>query len=68
MSGEEQRAAVEEAVAAVNRDRSSYEQIKRFEILPRDFSMEENEITVTLKLRRKVCAEHFADELAALYA
>ena len=44
------------------------EQIKRFVILPRDFSQEEGEVTPTLKLRRRVIHEHFADEIEQLYA
>jgi long-chain acyl-CoA synthetase len=65
-------AQIEEAVAAaveeVNRERARYEQIKRFRILPRDFSAEHDEVTPTLKLRRKVILEHFAAEVEALYA
>jgi long-chain acyl-CoA synthetase len=67
MSDEEKHATVQEAVDAVNRDRSRYEQIKRFTILPRDFSMDEGEITPTLKLKRKVVMDHFARELDSLY-
>jgi long-chain acyl-CoA synthetase len=62
------RAAVQEAVDAVNAQRTRYEQIKRFRILPRDFSAEHDEVTPTLKLRRKVILEHFAAEVEALYA
>ena len=51
----------------VNRDRSRYEQIKRFAILERDFDMERGEVTPTLKLRRRVVLEHFADEVEDLY-
>ena len=60
--------AVQKAVEAVNTDRSRFEQIKRFRILPRDFSIEHDEVTPTLKLRRKVILEHFADDVEALYA
>jgi long-chain acyl-CoA synthetase len=67
LSHDEVRAAVERAVAAVNDGRSRYEQIRRFRILPREFTLEQDEMTPTLKLRRKVIVEHFADELAALY-
>jgi len=67
MTEAEKRAAVDEAVEAANRDRSRYEQIRRWAILPRDFSQEEDEITPTLKLKRKVILEHFAPELASLY-
>ena len=55
-------------VDEVNRDRVRVEQIKRFAILPRDFSQEEGELTPTLKLRRKVVHEHFAAEIEQLYA
>jgi long-chain acyl-CoA synthetase len=59
---------VQELVDDVNRDRMRVEQIKRFVILPRDFSQEEGEVTPTLKLRRRVIHEHFADEIERLYA
>ena len=61
-------AAVGRAVDAVNEGRSRYEQIKRFRILPRDFSLEHDELTPTLKIRRKVILEHFAEDVEALYA
>jgi long-chain acyl-CoA synthetase len=61
-------ALVQSIVDDVNRDRTRFEQIKRFKVLPRDFLLEEGEITPTLKLRRRVCVEHFADEVDALYA
>jgi len=52
----------------VNRERSRYEQVKRFALLPRDFTMEHGEITPTLKLRRRAVVEHFDAEIEALYA
>jgi long-chain acyl-CoA synthetase len=58
---------VEGLVERVNADHSRFEQIKRFAILPRDFSMAEDEVTPTLKLRRKICMEHFAAEIETLY-
>jgi long-chain acyl-CoA synthetase len=61
------QAVVQEIVDDVNRDRVRVEQIKRFVILPRDFSQEEGELTPTLKLRRKVVHEHFAAEIEQLY-
>jgi long-chain acyl-CoA synthetase len=64
---EELEPPVQEIVDSVNRDRSRYEQIKRFAILPRDFSAEEGEITPTLKLKRRVCEQHFAAEIERLY-
>jgi len=51
----------------VNRDRSRYEQLKRFAVLERDFEMDRGELTPTLKLRRRVVLDHFADEVEGLY-
>ena len=59
---------VQELVDGVNRDRVRVEQIKRFAILPRDFSQEEGELTPTLKLRRRVVHDHFSEEIERLYA
>jgi len=72
LTEETEREGVEERmqviVDEVNRDLSRYEQIKRFTILPRDFSAEEGEVTPTLKLKRRVCQEHFAAEIEGLYS
>jgi long-chain acyl-CoA synthetase len=64
--------AVEEAVAAavesVNAQFSRAEGIKRWRILPRDFLMEAEEITPTLKVRRRAIVEKFASDIDDLYA
>ena len=57
---EQVHALVQGVVDDVNADRSRYEQIKRFAVLPRDFTMDDGEITPTLKLKRRVVQEHFA--------
>ena len=49
-------ARVQAVVDDVNADRSRFEQIKRFAILPRDFTAEDDEVTPTLKLKRRVVA------------
>jgi long-chain acyl-CoA synthetase len=67
-SGRDAQALVQELVDAVNGDRVRVEQIKRFSILPRDFTQEAGELTPTLKLRRRVVQEHFGDEIEKLYA
>jgi long-chain acyl-CoA synthetase len=59
---------VQEVVERVNSERSRFEQIKRFAVLPRDFSPEHDEVTPTLKLRRRICEQHFAGEIERLYA
>jgi len=67
-TGRDPQELVQEIVDTVNRDRVRVEQIKKFAILPRDFSQEEGEVTPTLKLRRRIVHEHFADEIENLYA
>ncbi len=62
------RELIQGVVDDVNAERSRYEQIKRFTILPRDFSMDSGELTPTLKLKRRVVVERFATELDELYA
>ncbi|MCO5546649.1 hypothetical protein L7F22_000083 [Adiantum nelumboides] len=57
-------AAVEEANQAVSRA----EQIRKFTILPRDFSEAGGEITPTMKVKRKVVVESYSGEIEALYA
>lgn len=44
-----------------------YEQVKRFLLLPRPFSLEQGELTNTLKIRRDVVAKHYADEIERMY-
>jgi long-chain acyl-CoA synthetase len=66
-AGRDRQQLVQELVDEVNRDRTRVEQIKRFVILPREFSQEQGEVTPTLKLRRTVIHEHFADEIEKLY-
>jgi long-chain acyl-CoA synthetase len=67
MSTEQIHAGVAHAVDAVNAERSRFEQIKRFIVVGREFTLEYEEVTPTLKLRRKVIAEHFGHELDELY-
>ena len=61
-------ALVQGIVDGVNRERSNYEQIKKFVILPRDFTMEQDEVTPTLKLKRRAIMKNFADAVDGLYA
>ena len=59
---------VQQAVDDVNRELSRFEQVKRFAVVPREFSAEEGEVTPTLKLKRRVIEERFAEEIERLYA
>jgi long-chain acyl-CoA synthetase len=68
MTEEQVAAEVQAAIDAVNAERSRFEQIKRFTILPREFTLDHDEVTPTLKLKRKVILENFAAEADELYA
>jgi long-chain acyl-CoA synthetase len=62
------RAEVQEAVDEVNSHVGPVEQIKRFEILDHDLSQETGELTPTLKVKRNVVHEKFADVVDRVYA
>jgi long-chain acyl-CoA synthetase len=62
------RAIVEAAVATANSRLSRIEQIKRFRILPVDWQPAGDELTPTMKLKRKPIAEKYAGVIDALYA
>ena len=68
MGQEQAEGAVRELVVAANRQLGDFERVRRHAILPREFSAELGEVTPTLKLRRRVCETHFADEIERLYA
>jgi long-chain acyl-CoA synthetase len=61
------RQLLQGVVDGANAERSRFEQVKRFAILPRDFTMADGEITPTLKLRRRAVIDHFEAEIEALY-
>jgi long-chain acyl-CoA synthetase len=61
-------AEVELAVKDANQAVSHAESIRKFRILPVDFTEDTGELTPTLKVKRKVVAEKFAGDIDALYA
>jgi long-chain acyl-CoA synthetase len=58
---------VQEAVDKVNATLPSYETIKRFTVLDRDFSQESGELTPTLKVKRKACTQKYKAQIDAMY-
>lgn len=62
------RRMLTERINTLQQGLTHYEQVKRFTLLPRAFSMEQGEITNTLKIKRAVVYEHFAAEIDAMYA
>jgi long-chain acyl-CoA synthetase len=61
------RRLVDEHIAAVNARLAPYETIKRFAILPRDFTEAAGELTPTLKIRRREITRKHRDLLDSLY-
>jgi long-subunit acyl-CoA synthetase (AMP-forming) len=61
-------AAVQEAVDQANGRLARVEQIKRFHIVPRDWLAGGDELTPTMKLKRKPIAEKYARDIEAMYA
>ncbi len=59
---------VRQAVARVNRQLAGFEQIRKFRILERDFSIEYGELTPTMKLRRGRVLENLQQVIRELYA
>jgi long-chain acyl-CoA synthetase len=62
------RARIQQAVDALNARQASYSSIKKFAVLPRDFTQETGELTPTLKVKRKVVTQKHKDLLDGFYA
>jgi long-chain acyl-CoA synthetase len=68
LAGSEQvLAEVQLAVDAVNQRLARIEQVKRFEVLPVEWTAESEELTPTLKLRRRIIHAKYAERIDALY-
>jgi long-subunit acyl-CoA synthetase (AMP-forming) len=61
------RAAVQAAVDKGNEELARVEQVKKFTILPGDWAPGGDELTPTMKLKRKPIAEKYAGEIEAMY-
>jgi long-chain acyl-CoA synthetase len=67
-SNEQVQASVQEAVEAANEKLSRVEQIKKFKVLPTDWQPGGDELTPTMKLKRKPIAEKYESEIEELYS
>jgi len=61
-------AEIQQAVDECNRHVSQVEGVKRFTILAADWTPETDELTPTLKLKRRVISQKFADQIEDMYA
>ena len=62
------QARVQQAIDALNARQPSYATIKRFAIVPNDFTQATGELTPTLKVKRKVVTQRYKAVLDAFYA
>ncbi len=60
-------AEMQKIVSRVNKQLAPFEQVKRFRILHREFTIEHGEVTATMKVRRKQVLQNFGAELDSLY-
>ena len=58
---------MKERIDTLQQQLAHYEQIKRFTLLPHHFSMENGELTNTLKLRRPVICKNYKDEIDKMF-
>ncbi|MFH1177795.1 MAG: AMP-binding protein, partial [Acidobacteriota bacterium] len=64
---EEAAALFAQAVQGINRELAVHERIRRFTVLKREFSLEEGELTPTMKVRRRVIGERYRDQIEGMY-
>ena len=58
----------EKVVAEIQKEFASYEKIKKFRLLPEEFTIENGEITPTLKIKRRVVMEKLSELIEGMYA
>ncbi|MEF1216779.1 long-chain fatty acid--CoA ligase, partial [Photobacterium damselae] len=58
---------IEKRVADLQKDLARFEQVKKFTLLPKAFSMDHGELTPTQKLRRKVIQDRYHQEIERMY-
>jgi long-chain acyl-CoA synthetase len=56
-----------EQVSALNKEYGNWEQIKKFVLLPKEFSIDGDELTPTLKLKRKKILAKYQKEYKSIY-
>ena len=60
-------AMMKERIDTLQQQLAHYEQVKRFTLLPHNFTMEKGELTNTLKIKRRVLNVNYAKEIEEMY-
>mgnify|MGYP006281125871 CR=1 FL=1 len=67
IADEDFQSYIDEHVAKLNEELASVKTVKKYTVLPEDFSQETGELTPTQKVKRRVIDEKYADEIDAMY-
>ncbi len=62
------RASIQAHIDEMNEQFARVEQIKKFKILHRNLTVEDGELTPTLKVKRAKVSDHFAEDIESMYA
>ena len=63
----EVKALIAPFIAEVNKDVASWEQVKKWEILPADLTLEGGDLTPSMKLKRKTVEQKYRSQLDGFY-
>ncbi|MCG3884545.1 AMP-binding protein [Photobacterium leiognathi] len=58
---------IEKRIAEIQKDLAKFEQVKKFALLPKEFTMKSGELTPTQKFKRKVIQENYREEIDNMY-
>jgi long-chain acyl-CoA synthetase len=62
------REKLQKGIDVVNSRLARVENVRKFKILPRDFTIEDGELTPTLKIKRRIVYENWSDTIESIYA
>lgn len=62
------REMIDKELERINEDLASYEEVKRYRILPEDFTIENGLLSPTLKLKRRVATKRYKDVIEEIYS
>jgi long-chain acyl-CoA synthetase len=65
---EDVKSEIQSYVNDLNGQFSNPEQLKKFSILPRDFTIDDGELTPTLKIKRKQIRENWSEMIESMYS
>lgn len=63
----EVQAEIQSHVDEINKEFARVEQVKKFKILPRNFTVDDGELTPTLKIKRRIINENFSTEIESMF-